>query len=88
MDKAIANWWRWAEEDDMRAGGKNSPKPIAKGAGKQFGGGGGKTPFPTTPKKATASMMGSEPPSESPSKSMARKDAKKNTLRGGGRKVF
>ena len=72
----------------MRAGGKNSPKPIAKGAGKQFGGGGGKTPFPTTPKKATASMMGSEPPSEAPAKSITRKSAKKNPLRGGGRKVF
>ena len=72
----------------MRAGGKNSPKPIAKGAGKQFGGGGGKTPFTATAKQATASMQGKAPPSEAPSKSIARKDAKKNTLRGGGRKVF
>ena len=74
----------------MRAGskGKGGPKPIAKGAGKQFGGGGGKTPFPTTPKKATASMMGTDPQGEGPHKSIARKDAKKNTLRAGGRKVF
>ena len=75
-------------EDDMRAGGKNVPSPRAKGASKQFGGGGGKTPFTATPKKATASMMGSEPPSEAPAKSITRKDAKKNTVRGGGRKVF
>jgi hypothetical protein len=67
---------------------KNSAKPIAKGAGKQFGGGSGKTPFPTTPRKATASMQGKAPPSEAPQKSIARKDAKKNTLRGGGKSVF
>jgi len=72
----------------MRAGGKNSPKPRQPGAGKQFGGGGGRTPFVATPAKATASMMGSDPQSEAPHKSIARKDAKKNTLRGGGKKVF
>ena len=72
----------------MRAGGKGGPKPIAKGASKQFGGGGGKTPFTATPKKATASMMGTSPQSEAPAKSIARKDAKKNTFKAGGRKVF
>ena len=72
----------------MRAGGKSGPKPIAKGAGKQFGGGGGKTPFTATAKKATASMQGGKPQSEAPSKSIARKDARKNTLRGGGKNVF
>ena len=63
-------------------------KPRAKGAGKQFGGGGGKTPFTATAKKATASMQGGKPQSEAPSKSIARKDAKKNNLRGGGKNVF
>ena len=63
-------------------------KPRAKGAGKQFGGGGGKTPFTATPKKATASMQGGKPQSEAPAKSIARKDAKRNNLRGGGKNVF
>lgn len=67
---------------------KNSAKPRQPGAGKQFGGGSGKTPFPTTPKKATASMMGTAPPSEKPQKSIARKDAKKNTFKAGGKSVF
>jgi hypothetical protein len=69
-------------------GSKNSPAPRAKGAAKQFGGGGGRTPFTATPRKATASMQGSDPQSEAPSKSIARRDAKKNTLRGGGKKPF
>jgi hypothetical protein len=72
----------------MRAGGKNSPKPRQPGAGKQFGGGSGKTPFTATPRKATAAMQGSDPQSEAPSKSIARRDAKKNNLRGGGKKPF
>ena len=63
-------------------------KPRAKGAAKQFGGGGGKTPFTATQKKATAAMQGGKPQSEAPSKSIARKDAKKNNLRGGGKNVF
>jgi hypothetical protein len=65
-------------------------KPRAKGAGKQFGGGsGGRTPFTATPKKATASMMGGPPPSEAPHKSIAKaKNAKKNTVKGGGKNVF
>ena len=63
-------------------------KPRAKGASKQFGGGGGKTPFTATPKKATASMQGGKPQSEAPSKSIARKDARKNTLKAGGKSVF
>jgi hypothetical protein len=74
----------------MRAGskGKGGPKPIAKGAGKQFGGGGGRTPFTVTPKQATAAMQGKAPPSEGSHKSIARKDAKKNTVRAGGKNVF
>jgi hypothetical protein len=72
----------------MRAGGKNSPKPRQPGAAKQFGKGGGRTPFTVTPKQATAAMQGRAPQSESPSKSIARKDAKKNNLRGGGKRVF
>ena len=68
---------------------KNAPSPRAKGAAKQFGGGGGKTPFPTTPRKATAAMQGSAPPSEAPAKSIAKaKNARKNTIKGGGAKVF
>jgi hypothetical protein len=67
---------------------KNGAKPIAKGASKQFGGGSGKTPFTATPKKATASMMGTAPPSEAPQKSIARKNARKNTVKGGGKSVF
>jgi len=67
---------------------KNTASPRAKGAGKQFGGGGGKTPFGATQKQATASMQGRDPPSEGPHKSMSRKDAKKNTIRSGGKKVF
>ena len=67
---------------------KNVASPRAKGAGKQFGGGGGKTPFTATPRQATASMMGRDPPGEGPHKSIARKDAKKNTLRAGGKKPF
>ena len=67
---------------------KNGAKPIAKKAGKQFGGGGGKTPFTATPAKATAAMMGTAPPSEAPHKSITRKSAKKNTVRGGGKSVF
>ena len=57
-------------------------KPRAKGAGKQFGGGGGKTPFTATPKKATASMQGGKPQSEAPSKSIARKDAQEEYRQG------
>ena len=72
----------------MRAGGKNSPSPRGKGMAKQFSGGGGKTPFTATPKQATASMQGRDPQGESPAKSIARKDARKNTLRAGGKKVF
>ena len=72
----------------MRAGSKGGSKPIAKGAGKQFGGGGGKTPFPVTPKQATASMQGKAPQGEGPHKSIARKDARKNTVRAGGKNVF
>jgi hypothetical protein len=73
----------------MRAGSKNSARPIAKGAGKQFGGGGGRTPFTATPKQATASMQGKAPPPEGPAKSIAKaKGAKKNTIRSGGKNVF
>lgn len=72
----------------MRAGGKNGPKPRAKGAGKQFEGSGGNTPFTGTPRKATAAMQGKPPPSEAPAKSVARKDARKNVVRGGGKTVF
>jgi len=68
---------------------KNGPKPRQPGAGKQFGGGGGRTPFTATPKKATASMMGGPPPSEAPHKSIAKaKNARKNTVKGGGKAVF
>jgi len=67
---------------------KNAPSPRGKGMSKQFGSGSGKTPFTATAKQATASMQGREPPSESPSKSMTRKDAKKNTVRSGGKKPF
>lgn len=67
---------------------KAGPKPRAKGAGKQFGGGGGKTPFTATARKATAAMQGSAPPSEAPHKSITRKSAKKNTVKGGGKNVF
>ena len=63
-------------------------KPRAKGAGKQFGGGGGKTPFTATPKKATAAMMGSDPPDGTLLKSITRKDGRKNTVKAGGKKVF
>jgi len=72
----------------MRAGSKNVAKPRAKGASKQFSGGGGKTPFTATQKQATASMQGKAPPSENPQKSIARRDAKKNTFKGGGKNVF
>lgn len=74
----------------MRAGskGKAGPKPIAKGAGKQFGGGGGRTPFTATPKQATAAMQGKAPQGEGTHKSIARKDAKKNNVRAGGKNVF
>lgn len=74
----------------MRAGskGKAGPKPIAKGAGKQFGGGGGRTPFTATAKQATAAMQGTAPPSEAPHKSITRKSAKKNTFKAGGKNVF
>ena len=72
----------------MRAGSKNVAKPRAKGASKQFSGGGGKTPFTVTPKQATASMMGRAPPPENPQKSISRKDARKNNLKGGGKNVF
>jgi hypothetical protein len=77
-------------EDDMRAGGKGgfTAKPRAKGAAKQFGGGAGRTPFTATPRKATAAMQGTEPPDGTGVKSIARKDAKKNTVRSGGKKVF
>ena len=67
---------------------KAGPKPRGKGMAKQFSGGGGKTPFTATPKQATASMQGKAPQSEGPHKSIARKDAKKNTLRGGGKNVY
>jgi len=68
---------------------KNGPKPRQPGAGKQFGGGGGRTPFTATPKKATASMMGGPPPSAAPHKSIAKaKNARKNTVKGGGKAVF
>ena len=68
---------------------KNAPSPRGKGMAKQFGGGGGKTPFPTTPRKATAAMQGREPPSEAPAKSIAKaKNAKKNTFKSGGAKPF
>jgi hypothetical protein len=67
---------------------KAGPKPRGKGMAKQFGGGGGKTPFTVTPKQATASMQGKAPPSENPQKSIARRDAKKNTVKGGGKSVF
>jgi hypothetical protein len=67
---------------------KAGPKPRGKGMAKQFGGGGGKTPFGATQKQATAAMQGKAPPSENPQKSIARKDAKKNNLRGGGKNVF
>jgi hypothetical protein len=63
-------------------------KPRAKGAGKQFGGGGGKTPFTATQKKATAAMQGTAPPSGTAHKSISRKDARKNNVKGGGRNVF
>ena len=72
----------------MRAGSKAGPKPIAKGAGKQFGGGGGKAPFGATQKQATAAMQGKAPQSEGAHKSIARKDAKKNNVRAGGKNVF
>jgi len=72
----------------MRAGSKAGPKPIAKGAGKQFGGGGGRTPFTATAKQATAAMQGKAPPSEATHKSITRKSAKKNNVKGGGRNVF
>jgi hypothetical protein len=72
----------------MPVGAKNVAKPRAKGASKQFGGGAGRTPFTATPKQATAAMMGTSPPSETPQKSIARKDAKKNTVRAGGKSVF
>jgi hypothetical protein len=72
----------------MRAGGKNSPKPRIAGANKQFSGSGGNAPFGATPKRATAAMQGTSPQSEAPAKSIARKSAKKNTVRGGGSKVF
>ena len=72
----------------MRAG-KNTAKPRQPGAAKQFGGSGGNTPFTATPKKATAAMMGSDPPDGTKvHKSIARKDARKNTVRSGGKKVF
>ena len=64
---------------------KNSAKPIAKGASKQFG---GKTSMGVGQKQATAAMSGRAPPSEAPQKSISRKDAKKNTLKGGGKSVF
>jgi hypothetical protein len=64
---------------------KNSAKPIAKGAAKQFG---GKTSMGVGQKQATAAMSGKAPPSEAPQKSIARKDARKNTLKGGGKSVF
>jgi hypothetical protein len=67
---------------------KNGPKPRQPGAGKQFGGGGGRTPFTATPKKATAAMQGTAPPSEAPQKSITRKNARKNTVKGGGKSVF
>jgi len=63
-------------------------KPRAKGAAKQFGGSGGRAPFTATPKKATASMQGTSPPSEAPHKSITRKSGKKNTVKGGGKSVF
>lgn len=64
-------------------------KPRAKGASKQFSGGGGRTPFTATPKQATASMQGKAPPSEAPHKSIAKaKGAKKNTIKAGGKSVF
>jgi hypothetical protein len=70
-------------------GSKAGPKPIAKGAGKQFGGGGGKTPFKATPRQATAAMQGREPPAETPHKSISKaKNARRNTVKGGGAKVF
>jgi len=67
---------------------KNVASPRAKGAGKQFGGGGGKTPFTATAKQATAAMQGKAPPSGAGHKSIARKDAKKNNFKGGGKSVF
>ena len=63
-------------------------KPRAKGASKQFSGGGGRTPFTATPKQATASMQGKAPPPEGPAKSITRKSAKKNTFKAGGKNVF
>jgi len=71
----------------MRAG-KNTAKPRQPGAGKQFSGSGGNTPFSATPKKATAAMQGKPPPPEGPVKSIARKDARRNNVRGGGKSVF
>lgn len=67
---------------------KAGPKPRGKGMAKQFGGGGGKAPFGATQKQATASMMGTAPPSEGTHKSITRKSARKNTVRGGGKNVF
>jgi hypothetical protein len=67
---------------------KAGPKPRGKGMAKQFGGGGGKAPFGATQKQATAAMQGKAPQSESTHKSIARKDAKKNTVRAGGKNVF
>jgi hypothetical protein len=70
-------------------GSKAGPKPIAKGASKQFGGGGGRTPFTATPRQATAAMQGKAPPSEGSHKSIAKaKNARKNTVKGGGKSVF
>ena len=71
----------------MRAGTFKA-KPKQPGANKQFGGGGGKTPFTATPKQATASMQGKDPPGGTGLKSIARKDARKNTIKAGGKKVF
>jgi hypothetical protein len=64
---------------------KNQAKPRQPGAGKQFG---GKTAMGVGQKKATAAMSGTGMPGEGPQKSIARKDAKKNTVRAGGRNVF
>jgi hypothetical protein len=64
-------------------------KPRAKGASKQFSGGGGRTPFTATPKQATASMQGKAPPPEGPAKTITKaKGARKNNVRGGGKSVF
>lgn len=64
---------------------KNQANPIAKKAGKQFG---AKMAMGVGQKQATAAMSGKGMPSEAPQKSIASKNARKNTVKGGGKSVF